>query len=500
MRFLPSIQSSSCFTAGTKCEPMKFQPQRIRDPLHNLITFQANEFEHVMWRVIQTRPFQRLRRIKQLGFSEFVYPGATHSRFAHSLGVFHVARKLMQIIKRHLGQSRYLETRAHQAIAAALVHDLGHGPFSHVFEEVGRRLDLRLANHEAVSDAIIRDGEVADTLNELGSGFCGDVASIIKAAGPGNIYSAVVSSQFDADRLDYMQRDRLMTGTQQGAIDFEWLLANIEVGEVPSGVDEESLGPVETFVLGPKAIFAAEAYVLGLFQLYPSVYFHKTTRGAEKLFTELLCRVVGLIRDGSTKHTGLAVRHPLVQFARNADDLGAVLRLDDVVLSGALALMAEAEDGSVSDLARRLRDRTFYKAVDVRERIKQELRAKAGRKGKRAKAKLNEDGKIVDRMCANIRGHVERWLSKRDGETARILVDQEKRDPYKSLQESKGPLNQIRIRIGPDELVDLGDRSRVVRAIEPFQLFRLYVSKDDQESRTFIDKVIAREVANVAQA
>jgi HD superfamily phosphohydrolase len=99
---------------------MQFHPQRIRDPLHNLITFQANEFEHVMWCVIQTQAFQRLRRIKQLGFSEFVYPGATHSRFAHSLGVFHVARRLMTIIKDHLGRDRYLETRAHQAIAASL--------------------------------------------------------------------------------------------------------------------------------------------------------------------------------------------------------------------------------------------------------------------------------------------------------------------------------------------------------------------------------------------
>jgi uncharacterized protein len=479
---------------------MSFQTQRIRDPLHNLITFQANEFEHVMWRVIQTRPFQRLRRIKQLGFSEFVYPGASHSRFAHSLGVFHVARKLMRIIKVHLGQSRYLETRAHQAIAAALVHDLGHGPFSHAFEEVGRRLNLRLANHEEVSDAIIRDGEMADTLNELGSGFSDDVASIIKAAGPGNIYSAVVSSQFDADRLDYMQRDRLMTGTQQGAIDFEWLLANIEVGEVPSGVDEESLGPVETFVLGPKAIYAAESYVLGLFQLYPSVYFHKTTRGAEKLFTELLCRVVNMIGDGSVRLTGLAVAHPLVQFARNPEDLNSVLRLDDVVVSGALASMADAKDESVCELARRLRDRSFYKAIDVRERLNRGLREKAKSKGRKAEEAFKEDGKIVDRMCANIREDVRLWLSKQDGETPRILVDQEKRDPYKPLQESKGPLNQIRIRIGPKELVDLGDRSRIVRAIEPFQLFRLYVSKDDKESRTFIDKVIAREVANGAQA
>jgi HD superfamily phosphohydrolase len=336
----------------------------------------------------------------------------------------------------------------------------------------------------------------------LGSGFADDVANIIKAAGPGNIYSAVVSSQFDADRLDYMQRDRLMTGTQQGAIDFEWLLANIEVGEVQSGVDEESLGPVETFVLGPKAIYAAETYVLGLFQLYPTVYFHKTTRGAEKLFTELLCRLVRLIENGSTKLTGLNVSHPLVQFARNPDDLEAVLRLDDLVVSGALALMAEAKDKSISELARRLRDRTFYKAIDVREALKHQLREKAKVDGKEAEGEeiSKDDEKVVDRMCANIRERVREWLSKQKGDTPRILVDQEKRDPYKPLQESKGPLNQIRIRIGPKELVDLGNRSKMVRALEPFQLFRLYVSKEDRESRTFVEDAIAGEVTNVAHA
>ena len=119
----------------------EFRNQRIRDPLHNLIEFGANEFEDVMWRVMQTRPFQRLRRIRQLGFSEYVYPGATYSRFAHSIGVFHTARQLMGIIERHLKKdSHYLESKAHRSLAAALVHDLGHGPFSHAFEAVERDL------------------------------------------------------------------------------------------------------------------------------------------------------------------------------------------------------------------------------------------------------------------------------------------------------------------------------------------------------------------------
>src|SRR5262245_24097761 len=141
--------------------------QRIRDPLHDLIEFnvERSQVERVLWRVLETRPFQRLRRIKQLGFSDFVYPGATHSRLLHSVGVFHTARRLLRIIERHTGVK---EARGDQALAAALVHDLGHGPFSHAFEKIGERFRLKMANHETVSDTIIRNSEVTSLLSEMG--------------------------------------------------------------------------------------------------------------------------------------------------------------------------------------------------------------------------------------------------------------------------------------------------------------------------------------------
>ncbi len=158
-----------------------FVTQRIRDPVHDLIPFDATEFDSALWGVLQTGPFQRLRRIRQLGFSEFVYPGATHSRFAHSVGTFHIARRLMQIVERHLGDTDFRSSRAERALAAALVHDLGHGPFCHAFEEVAKRLRLKLARkHETVSDGLIRNGEVAEALNALGSGFANDVAEVIR--------------------------------------------------------------------------------------------------------------------------------------------------------------------------------------------------------------------------------------------------------------------------------------------------------------------------------
>jgi hypothetical protein len=209
----------------------------------------------------------------------------------------------------------YDEANARTAIAAALLHDLGHGPYSHAFEDVGKRLNLSMAHHEKVTDLLIRDSEVSEALKPLGSGFASDVADVIEKS-PASIYGAVVSSQFDADRLDYMQRDRLMTGAHHGAIDFDWLLSNLEVGKVPYGADDESVGEIETFVLGPKAIYAAEAYLLGLFQLYATVYLHKATRGAQKLFTELLTKVIILARDSSISKTGLSENHPLIRFAK----------------------------------------------------------------------------------------------------------------------------------------------------------------------------------------
>ena len=453
--------------------------QRIRDPLHNLIEFEmGSEFEHTLWRVIQTRPFQRLRRIKQLGFSDLVYPGATHSRLAHSVGVFHTARRLMSVIKR--STPRPEESKVHQALAAALVHDLGHGPFSHAFEAVGKRLKLKAADHEFVSDVLIRDSEVSVALQELGSGFANDVADIIKGVGKKNMYRALVSSQFDADRLDYMRRDRLMTGTQHAAIDFEWLIANLEVGSVTYGVDESSVGKVETFVLGPKAVHAAEAYVLGLFQLYPTVYFHKATRGAEKLFTEVLSRLVELAKNDQFAKTGLPSNHPLIRFAKYPEEPKNILSLDDTVIWGALSLMVDAEDDIISSFSVRLRDRKMFRCVDIRVDLGQKHSGSAA-------AEIE-----LDRKCTSIKKRLETWSE--DPKNARkILIDEALRSPYKTVDESEGPLGRINIKDSSGNLVDLKSQSAVVNAVQPFKLFRVYLDRDDSETRRQLDGIIESE-------
>ena len=382
----------------------------------------------------------------------------------------------MQVIRRHVHPCE--ESKVSQALAAALVHDVGHGPFSHAFEEVGERLNLKMADHEIVSDVLIRQSEIADQLRTLGSGFPDDVADIISGRGKSSIYTAVVSSQFDADRLDYMRRDRLMSGTQHAGIDFEWLMQNLEVAGVPYGVDETSVGEVQTFVLGPKAIYAAEAYVLGLFQLYPTVYFHKTTRGAEKIYTELLMRTVVLVGDGSVDRTGLSESHPLIKFARSPDDIECALALDDTVVWGALSSMAECEDECLSLLARRLRDRKLYKCIDVRTCIAHE-------KGDAAASSAE-----ADRICADIRAELTEWSKNNTSKAPRILIDEQSRSPYKKIAETKGPLDQINIRTDGGYLVDLAKRSKVVATLEKYKLFRVYHDDEDDEAKTEINKII----------
>ncbi|WP_166673705.1 HD domain-containing protein [Rhodovulum visakhapatnamense] len=460
--------------------------QRIRDPIHNLIEFDTrNELERVAWTLLQSRPFQRLRRVKQLGFSELVYPGATHTRFAHSIGVFHTARELMEIVQAKTQEKQ--ESREKIALAAALVHDVGHGPFSHAFETVGERLGLRLADHEVMSDELIRNGEIAEILNrEVMSGFAANVANMIKKEGKITLHNSVVSSQFDADRLDYMQRDRMMTGSKHSAIDLTWLLANLEIGEVETGVDDAAVGHVPTFVIGPKAIQAAEAYVLGLFQLYPTIYFHKTTRGAEKLFAEILVRLVMLVKDGEPGKTGLPSNHPLIKFANAPESLDTALALDDTVVWGALQLLQDADDRLLAQFAERLLNRKLFKCFDVRAMITHRVDPQNRQE--------RQDVEKIERCCASVTLKLQEWQEKQRGDVPRVITDEAKRKPYQAGGANGGQSEQINVRTDGGELIDIRQRSEIVRALSVYRLSRAYYDQSDREAQEVISDMIEGEI------
>ena len=338
---------------------------RIRDPVHGLIVFgdgndkAQNETDQIAWRLLNTPEFQRLRRIRHLGFSDLVYPGATHSRFAHAVGVYHTARRIVDVIRRRLKNQEFDEDRTRVALLAALLHDIGHGPLSHVFEHAALATGGGKRHEDWSAEILQGDTEVKNILQEVDPGLPGDISAVIKEEEPKDIYATVVSSQFDADRLDYLQRDRLMTGVEFAHLDFSWLLDCLEVG--PITIDMDGPEEVQCLYLNSKGVQVAEEYLEARFRLYKAVYMHKTTRSAEKMFEALLRICTKDLREDKSVQ-----RDPVMRFFwSESPSLSTYLKLDDASIWSTLAALATSSHNHVAELASRLRHRRLYKCFDI---------------------------------------------------------------------------------------------------------------------------------------
>lgn len=387
---------------------MTDRDQRLRDPVHGLIVFRKDSrLDQLAWQLLDAPEFQRLRRIRQLGVSEFVFPSATHTRFAHCVGVFHTARQLIRIIEREVSgiNETYNAQRAEVAVIAALLHDLGHGPLSHTFEGVQKSRGIK-KKHEKWSAEIVRNprGRIQRLLDEHRVGLTDEIAAMLEKEDPDDIYHAVVSSSFDADRLDYLRRDRFMTGTHAGAIDFDWLMEHVRVRPVPleepdadEGDDAEPPPTVPTFCLDRKALPAAEQFLLARYTLHEQVYFHKTTRCVEAMVAKLLKVVADKAKENDAPdRVGLPASHPLLEFfAENDPTLDQYLALDDIVLWGAVEAMTRAADAEIAELARRLRERKLYKALGL-----ERFGSDEGRQ--RKKARLIDEKFAVEREAGSV--------------------------------------------------------------------------------------------------
>ena len=219
--------------------------------------------EALLFRLINAAEFQRLRRVRQLGFASLAYPGADHSRYSHSLGVMETARKMIEQLRRSFAIDEQEETIC---LCACLLHDLGHGPFSHVFERVSG------FDHEELTRGIVEDSssQVHQVLAAHEAGLPARVAAFMAGTGLPPFLCDILSSQLDADRLDYLLRDNLMTGSRYGDYDLTWLLHALTI-------DEGSGRLAVTW----KGVSAVEAYLQSRFHMYRNVYFHKVVRSAE---------------------------------------------------------------------------------------------------------------------------------------------------------------------------------------------------------------------------
>ena len=238
----------------------------FKDPVHRYIHVN----DKVIWDVIGTREFQRLRRIKQLGTTYLVFHGAEHSRFHHSLGVYEIVRRIVD--DGFSGRPEWDDGERLVTLCAALLHDLGHGPYSHAFENV---FDL---DHEKFTQAIILgDTEVNAVLRRVAPNFPQKIADVIGKTYPDKLVVSLISSQIDADRMDYLQRDAYFTGVSYGHFDMERILRVMRPSE-------------DQAVIKSSGMHAVEDYIMSRYQMYWQVYFHPVSRSAEVILKKILHR------------------------------------------------------------------------------------------------------------------------------------------------------------------------------------------------------------------
>ncbi|SDK16182.1 HD domain-containing protein [Sediminibacillus albus] len=308
----------------------------FKDPVHRYIHVK----DQVIWDLIGTREFQRLRRIKQLGTSYLTFHGAEHSRFNHSLGVYEIVRRILfnfQDRPNWDNQERLL------CLCAALLHDLGHGPFSHSFEKV-----FKLNHEDFTKKIILGNTEINKILKKVGEGFPQDVADVINKTYENKLVVSLISSQIDADRMDYLQRDAYFTGVSYGHFDMERIL--------------RVMRPVEDqVVIKQTGMHAVEDYIMSRYQMYWQVYFHPVTRSAEVILSKILHRAKYLYEQ--QYQFKLNPTHFLSFFAGEVD-LEEYLRLDESIVFYYFQAWVQEDDEVLSDLCERFINRRLLKYIE----------------------------------------------------------------------------------------------------------------------------------------
>jgi HD superfamily phosphohydrolase len=299
-----------------------------------------------MIRLIDTPEFQRLRRIKQLGLGLYTYQGAEHSRFTHSLGTLHLMTRILDQLSDRYQISA--EDRA-AARAAALLHDVGHGPFSHAMEKV---LGVH-HEHLSVLAVTSEETEVCQALRSFSSELPQRVASIIEGTFTPAALAHLVSSQLDVDRMDYLLRDSLMTGAKYGLFDLEWIINALQI-------DEQG----DRIYVAARGVFAVEEYLQARYYMFRQVYFHRTLRSAEAVLRSALRRALELVEAGEEVWCAPGASFEKV-LRRQPLTIAEHLEIDDSDVIFHLKQWQRSPDQVLSDLSRRFVSRRLFKAIDL---------------------------------------------------------------------------------------------------------------------------------------
>jgi len=342
----------------------------ICDPVHNEIPISKLEQE-----LIDSPSFQRLRNLKQLGLASLVYPNATHTRFAHSLGVF---RLMSRVIDLFVNREHFSADDKKKLRIAALLHDIGHYPYSHLMEFLDRDQTMRpnmlrkkspaasppaavsaYPSHEDVGKLIIlKRHDISDVLDSAGIDPA-EIASIIRAEHTNAAYNRLIHSSLDVDRMDYLVRDSLGTGVPYGRIDIDYILSNLDIikekledidsTNVVEGEPGKRAGETVDIVLSSKAETAAEHFLVARYFMHKAVYFHKTTFG----FEALLRHILFMLRDRKHIYADGSDVEAMI-----ADDAGFLAFHDGYVDSKVQEFARESSSEPLVDLCRLLINRT----------------------------------------------------------------------------------------------------------------------------------------------
>jgi HD superfamily phosphohydrolase len=310
----------------------------INDPIYGFVTLP----DDLVYDLINHPIFQRLRRIKQLGLTNLVYPGALHTRFHHAIGAMYLMTEALQVLKSKGIKITDDETRA--AIVAILLHDIGHGPFSHALEHT----IVKGIHHEDISTMLM------DELNKVFKGKLSLAITIFEDKHPKKFLHQLVSSQLDMDRLDYLNRDSFFTGVSEGVVSSDRIIKmlNVKNGEL---------------VIEAKGIYSVENFLISRRLMYWQVYLHKTVLSAEKLLVNILKRAKELSLNGedlfATPALSLFLKNNFSKkdFISKPELLQQFVLLDDYDVMAAVKVWMSHKDLVLSLLCKNLIDRNLYK-------------------------------------------------------------------------------------------------------------------------------------------
>ncbi len=310
----------------------------INDPIYGFVTLP----DDIVYDIINHPYFQRLRRIKQLGLTNLVYPGALHTRFHHAIGAMHLMSEALQVLKSKGVEITDDETRG--ALNAILLHDIGHGPFSHALEHS----IVKGVSHEDISSLIM------DDLNHQFKGKLSTAIRIFNNQYPKTFLHQLVSSQLDMDRLDYLKRDSFFTGVSEGVISTDRIIKMLNV------VDDK-------LVVEAKGIYSIEKFLIARRLMYWQVYLHKTVLSAENLLVNILKRAKELSSAGTelfaTPVLSLFLKNDFTKddFIKKPELLEKFAKLDDYDIMASLKSWADGDDFILSTLSKNMLERNLYR-------------------------------------------------------------------------------------------------------------------------------------------